>query len=446
MPNDLKVVVGLGKTGLSCIRYFVSKGIPVAVTDSRIQPPGLEAFKDAFPGIPVSLGKFDQQLLTQASEIIISPGVAIRELEIPKQVKSQIPIVGDIELFAKAANKPIVAITGSNGKSTVTSLVGHLANQAGLRVKVGGNLGVAALDLLDDFNTDIYVLEVSSFQLETTFSLKPLASVNLNISPDHMDRYSCLEEYIKAKLRIYQDCKHPIINLDDPQSYESFNFTNQVVGFTLQEPAEGMYGLRQVSGENYLALGRENIYSTKNLSLKGYHQYANVLAALALGAAIQLPLNTMLAALSSFKGLPHRCQWIAKINNIDWYNDSKATNVGSTIAAIKGLGSEINGKLVLLSGGLGKNADFSKLYAPVAKYVRTLVLYGKDKQHIAASLKGAAVVLIATDLLEAVSIAKESAIKGDAVVLSPACASFDMFRDFEHRGEVFMNLVHKMIS
>lgn len=446
MNNNLKVVVGLGKTGLSCVRYLVSQGDQVAVTDSRMQPPGLKEFKDVFPDVPLSLGKFDEQLLNKASELVVSPGVSVGEPSIAKQLKRHIPIVGDIELFAKATTKPVVAITGSNGKSTVTSLVGHLANQAGLNVKVGGNLGVAALDLLDDFNADLYILELSSFQLETTFSLKCLSSVNLNISPDHMDRYHCLEEYINAKLRVYQNCQNPIINLDDPQSYKSFNFKNQTVGFTLHEPLEGMYGLRQVSGETYLALGGENLCRAKDLTLKGYHQYANVLAALAIGRAIGLSLDSMLRALPSFKGLPHRCQWVAKINDIDWYNDSKATNVGSTIAAIEGLGSEIKGKIVLLAGGLGKNADFSKLYHPVAKYVRTLVLYGKDKDHIAAPLNGATSVLFAKDLPGAVNVAKENAMRGDAVILSPACASFDMFRDFEHRGEVFMNIVREIAS
>lgn len=442
--GELKVIVGLGKTGLSCVHFLLSEGHKVAVVDTRANPPGLQELQQKFPFVPISLGHFDEALLSDASELVVSPGVSLKEPSIAKQIKRGIPAVGDIELFARKTAKPIVAITGSNGKSTVTTLVGHLAAAAGLKVKVGGNLGIPVLELLDDANTELYVLEVSSFQLETTYSLNCISSVNLNISPDHMDRYSDLNEYTQAKLRIYTHCEHPIINLDDPRSYSNFHFKTQPVGFTLKEPEKGTYGMRMVRGDCYLAYGNQDLIATKDLLLKGQHQYANALASLALGQAIGLPIDSMLETICGFKGLTHRCQWVANINGVDWYNDSKATNVGSAEAAILGLGPVITGKLVLLAGGQGKNADFLPLYDPINKHVKTVVLYGQDKHLMAEALKGATSLIMADDLQQAVNFARENANAGDIVILSPACASFDMFQNFEHRGEVFMKLVREL--
>jgi UDP-N-acetylmuramoylalanine--D-glutamate ligase len=439
--SDLKVVVGLGKTGLSCVRYLAKQGAKIAVTDSRIDPPGLAQLQQEFPRVELSLGRFDERLMSLASELVVSPGVSIKEPAIAKQSTRNIPIVGDIELFARATRKPVVAITGSNGKSTVTSLVGHLAAKAGLKIKVGGNLGTPALDLLDDANTELYVVELSSFQLETTYSLACLASVNLNISPDHMDRYASLAEYIRAKLRIYQNCERPVINLDDPQSFSEFDFKTQPVGFTLNEPGESSYGLRREQGETYLALGSENLITAQSLLLKGRHQYANALASLAIGGSIGLPLESMLASIVDFAGLPHRCQWVTNLESVDWYNDSKATNIGSCEAAVVGIGSEIAGKLVLLAGGQGKKADFSVLTTCVKKYVKNLILFGQDKQIIADALSESAPICMAEDLAHAIEIARKIAEPGDVVLFSPACASFDMFKNFEHRGEQFISLV-----
>jgi UDP-N-acetylmuramoylalanine--D-glutamate ligase len=442
--RDLKVVVGLGKTGLSCVRFLKKEGHDLAVIDSRLNPPGLDQLQKEFPNIPISLGQFDEQLLGRASDLIMSPGVSLKEPNIAKQIRDNVPIAGDIELFARKTSKPIVAITGSNGKSTVTSLVGYLAQSCGLKAKVGGNLGTPVLELLDDENTDVYVIELSSFQLETTFSLSSLTAVNLNISADHMDRYDTLNDYIQAKLRIYQRSQFPVINLDDPKSYEGFNFTAKPIGFTLREPSSETFGLRQVNNSSYLSFGNTTLLSTKSLKLKGQHQYANTLAALAMGYVMNLPMDGMLAALQTFQGLPHRCQWVANIEGVDWYNDSKATNIGSAAAAVEGIGPEISGKIVLLAGGLGKNADFTELYAPIKKYVSTLILYGQDKHIIAKALEGAAVTHLVEDLPEAIKTAHSHARKGDSVVLAPACASFDMFKDFEHRGNVFMEIVRGM--
>jgi UDP-N-acetylmuramoylalanine--D-glutamate ligase len=441
--RPLKVVVGLGKTGLSCVNYLCARGYKVAVTDSRPEPPCLKEIKDKFPDIEIQVGGFQEALLNRASELIVSPGVSIKEPAIALQAKRGIPILGDIELFARHANKPIVAITGSNGKSTVTSLLGFLAEQAGKKIKIGGNLGVPALELLDDGDTEFYILELSSFQLETTYTLKTLSSVILNISSDHMDRYENIEAYIHAKLRIYNRCKYPVINLDDPKSYQAYRFEHPPIGFTLKEPAENCYGLRSVNGQVYLAYGNRNLIPTKSLLLRGSHQYANVLATLAMGATMGLSLDSMLESICQFKGLPHRCQWVARINGVDWYNDSKATNVGSSQAAILGIGPEIPGKMVLLAGGQGKNADFSDLYPAVAKYVKKLILFGEDKYILSKTLEGAAPISLTDDLEAAVALAKDSATEGDVVMLSPACASYDMFNNFEHRGEVFINMVRR---
>lgn len=442
--SDLKVIVGLGKTGLSCVHYLKSQGAHVAVIDSRLNPPAYDELRTRYPDVLTSLGKFDEELLSRACEIIISPGVSLKEPAIAKQAKRQVPILGDVELFAQKTTKPVVAITGSNGKSTVTSLVGHLAAHAGLKVKVGGNLGTPVLDLFDDATTEMYVLELSSFQLETTYSLNALTAVNLNISPDHMDRYNDLQEYIQAKIRVYSHCANPIVNLDDPQSFSSAAFKNDPLGFTLKEPKRGEFGIRKINKETFLAWGEENLLSTRLVTLKGQHQYANILASLALGRAMGLSMDIMLEGLLSFKGLPHRCQWLANYRGVDWYNDSKATNVGSLQAAILGIGPEIQGKLVLLAGGQGKNADFRSLFKPVADYVRTLILFGQDKNIIAEALNGAAPIRFAKDLNEAAQIAEKTAVQGDAVLLSPACASFDMFQNFEHRGETFIEIVRGM--
>ena len=444
-PQNLKVIVGLGKTGLSCVRYLVKQGFPVTVTDSRLEPPGLNELKMEFPQVPISLGGFDRDLLNQAQEMIVSPGIPLYEPTIAKAIKHGIPAVGDIELFARHVKAPIVGITGTNGKSTVTALVGEMAQNAGLRVGVGGNLGTPALDLITATESDLYVLELSSFQLETTHSLQTTTATVLNITPDHMDRYHDFAAYVAAKQRIYQQhCRIPVINRDDPVSYSGLANRNNAISFGMNEPKSGEFGLRVQDNKTYLAFGDKNLLDASAMMIKGRHQMANALAALALGSAIQLPLPTMLETLKTFKGLAHRCQWVRKINAVDWYNDSKGTNVTSSLAGIEGLGSTIDGKLILIAGGLGKQQDFSPLHDAVAKNVRTVILIGQDAKIIAAALEGANKIIFAKSLAEAVTIAKREAQAGDAVLLSPACASFDMFNNFEHRGEVFMELVRNL--
>ncbi|HVV69887.1 MAG TPA: UDP-N-acetylmuramoyl-L-alanine--D-glutamate ligase [Gammaproteobacteria bacterium] len=441
--HDLQVIVGLGKTGLSCAHWLAAHHFNIAVTDSRDNPPGLTELQAQFPLVPVITGHFDTQLCQKASRLIVSPGVSLREPAVAAAIAQGIPAIGDIELFAKAHTAPVIAITGSNGKSTVTTLVGEMARQAGKEVEVGGNLGTPALDLLTSKTTELFVLELSSFQLETTYSLKPAAAVILNLSEDHMDRYDSMTDYLKAKQRIYAGCATTIINRDDPITWQNLTF-EKTLSFGLDEPQEGQFGLRNVEGNYYLARGTENLLATSNLKIKGRHQLANALAALALGEAVSLPMPAMLEALKNFQGLTHRCQWVAHYHGVDWYNDSKATNVGAAKPAIEGLGADIQGKLVVIAGGLGKNADFSPLKDTMKKYVRQLILIGKDAPLMANALKGSVNIEQASTMEQAVTLAQQQAQPGDAVILAPACASFDMFNNFEHRGEVFMSAVRAL--
>lgn len=434
------VVIGLGKTGHSCVRYLKKQGAYVAVIDSRENPPDLEELKQEFPDVLVKCGGFDEALLNQADELIVSPGISIKELAIAAQIAKGKSVIGDIELFARAVKAPVIGITGTNGKSTVTTLVGEMAKAAGLKVGVGGNLGTPALDLLDP-TIQLYVLELSSFQLETTISLHLAAATVLNISPDHLDRYANMHEYIAAKQRIFLHCQKAIINRDDPVSYAALKDKNHIISFGLSEPKKAEFGLRKINKDIFLAYGSENLIAANEVLIKGTHQLANALAALALGKAVNFPMTAMLDTLKIFPGLPHRCQWIANKNGVDWYNDSKGTNVYSSLAALEGLGSVIHGKIILLAGGLGKGQDFSPLRSAVQQYAREIILFGQDAPQIAAALKDTAPLVFVKDLAEAVKTAKNSAHSDDAVLLSPACASFDMFKNFEHRGEMFISYV-----
>jgi UDP-N-acetylmuramoylalanine--D-glutamate ligase len=440
--NDLTIILGLGKSGLSCIKYCYERGIKnIVAMDSRENPPELKILQDTYPNIPLFLGKFNEEAIAKAKTIIISPGIAKNTPAIANNMRKDAELIGDIELFVRAAKAPIIAITGSNGKSTVTTLVGEMADACGVRVQVGGNLGIPALDLLDD-KAELYVLELSSFQLETTYSLKAKAAVVLNISPDHLDRYDGMQGYIDAKMRIYRNCENVILNRDT-DFYQAYLATYPELAkpfatFGLEVPTTNNFGII----DKYLAFGNEKLLPINALKIKGMHQVANALASLALGYAAGLPFAPMLKALQEFPGLEHRCQWVNCINEVDWYNDSKGTNVGATEAAIEGLGKSITGKVVLIAGGQGKGADFTVLRNVVKNYVRTLILIGEDAKKIADALKDTANIKMASSLAEAVKIAKMEAKPQDVVLLSPACASFDMFKNFEHRGECFVKLVN----
>lgn len=437
--SDLHVIVGLGATGFSCAQFLKKRGIPFAMMDTRENPPQVSAFREKFPDVIISLGGFDEELLNKASKIVLSPGVAVSEPAIAKQFQQGKPVIGDIELFAQAVTAPVIAITGTNAKSTVTTLVGMMAKEAGYHVEVGGNLGVPALDLLDKAaNTNLFVLELSSFQLETTYSLKPKVATVLNITPDHMDRYATLEDYQAAKHRIYQNCDVAVCNRDDSLTDTS---APRKFNFTLMTPGKNEFGLLMKEGELYLAFENQPLLAVNELPVMGAHYQANALASLALGYGFGLPFAPMLNVLREFKGLPHRCQLVRERNGVRWYNDSKGTNVGATQAAIDGLGSVIAGKLVLIMGGLGKNADFSPLLPHIEKYARHVVLIGKAAPEMAKLIEGKVPYTFAESMEDAILKADKKAVSGDSVLLSPACASYDMFKHFEHRGEVFMEHV-----
>lgn len=442
-PTGLSVIVGLGATGLSCARYLHSVGMPFAMVDTRSAPPQLEAFRKLYPDVEVELGNLDAEVYNRAAQIILSPGIALREPAIDKQIKRGIPVIGDIELFARAVNKPVISITGTNAKSTVTTLVGEMAKAAGYHAEVGGNLGVPALDLLQHAQTaDLYVLELSSFQLETTHSLHSTVATVLNVTPDHMDRYDTLNDYQAAKQRVYRNCQIAVCNRDD--ALTDVNHEPKFY-FTLNEPRDHEFGLRRVDNEIYLAFGQELLLAVRELPVAGRHYQANALAALALGHGYGLPFEPMLHVLRTFPGLPHRCQLVRNRRGVKWYNDSKGTNVGATQAAIEGLGEHITGKLILIAGGIGKSADFTPLLPAIEKYARHVVLIGESARELANMINGRIPISFASSMDEAVHRCDAVAQSGDSVLLSPACASFDMFKNFEHRGQVFSEYVEKLV-
>ena len=440
--QQYKLVVGLGLTGLSVVRFLKHQGHEVVVVDSRNNPPGLKELNQIFPDVSVYTGVFDEALFMGAEQIIVSPGVPMSEPVIQHAVEKSVEIIGDVELFAREVTSPVVAITGSNGKSTVTTLVGDMAKQAGLNVAIGGNIGVPALDLLSQ-HIDLYVLELSSFQLETLSSLKPVAATVLNVSPDHMDRYNNLEHYSKIKQDIFKNCKVSVINRDDKLVKKMTSAQKFVSGFTLHDPAIGDFGLREFDGKSWLCKGGKKIIAEDELKIGGKHNVANALAALALGEAASISMEDMQLALREFKGLPHRTQWIAEDNGVAWFNDSKGTNVGATLAAIEGL--QVRKKLILIAGGIAKDADFSPLKNIIKEKVRVVILMGRDAPQIEQALEGVVPVFYAKDMDDAVHIAADLSHLGDSVLLSPACASFDMFRGFEHRGDVFKEAVEAML-
>lgn len=443
--EGLRVVAGLGKTGLSCVRFLKSRGYQVAVTDSRETPPGLAELQQEYPDVAVHLGGFDAACLMAAHEIIASPGVPVSEPALAAAIAAGIPVVGDVEVFCREVQTPIVAITGSNAKSTVTTLVGLMAERAGIDVGVGGNLGLPVLDMLREKGEQaLYVLELSSFQLETTFSLRAAVATVLNISEDHMDRYADMASYVAAKHRIYTGAHHVVFNRDDSATVPAH--AQALTSFGMDEPDAQQYGVRTQAGQKWLARGQENLLPVTALNIRGDHNVANALAALALGEAVGLPMAAMLEVLKTFKGLPHRCELVAESQGVAWYNDSKGTNVGSTLAAINGLGNAIAGKLLLIAGGVGKGQDFTPLSQPMLKYGRALILIGEDGEKIAQAVAESVPHIFASSLQDALAKCQATAQPGDAVLLSPACASFDMFKNYEDRGNQFVAAVRAMVG
>ncbi|EMP57509.1 UDP-N-acetylmuramoylalanine--D-glutamate ligase [Marinobacter santoriniensis NKSG1] len=433
------LVVGLGKTGLSCVRYLSAQGREIVVADSRDNPPGIDELRSRYPEVPVHLGPFNAEQFATFNELVVSPGIAIAEPAIAYAAQHGARIRGDIDLFAEAADAPIIAITGSNGKTTVTTLVGEMARAAGRNVQVGGNIGTPALDLLGQ-GADLYVLELSSFQLETTEELNALAATVLNVSDDHMDRYPDKMAYFQAKQRIFRGAKNAIVNLDDALSTPMARDTLRFLCFGFHRVNPDTFSTRDDDQGTWITFGLDNLLLTSELKLMGHHNVSNVMAALALGHAADFPMAVMLEVVRNFRGLPNRCEFVRSLDDVDYINDSKGTNVGATVAAIESLVPD-HGKVVLIAGGDGKGADFSPLEAPVTLHCRTVVLIGQDAERIAEVIGSSVPVKQATTLAEAVTEARAAARPGDRVLLSPACASFDMFRDYNDRGDQFRQLV-----
>jgi UDP-N-acetylmuramoylalanine--D-glutamate ligase len=438
-PNA--VVVGMGRTGLSVARHLYRSGFRIAVTDSRAAPPELEGVKALGEQIVTRTGGFDARLLERADIVVTSPGVPLDDPFFVQARARGLDIVGDIELFARAADAPVVGITGTNGKSTVTTLLGRMAERAGVRVRVGGNLGQPALDLLDRGPTDLYVLELSSFQLDTTHSLKLKAAVVLNVSADHMDRYATVKAYAASKARIYANSETAVVNADEPVVSSMPRAGQRVVSFSVRD-AKADFSLATPAGSDQAWLARRGdaLLPLTALRISGRHNAANALATLALGDALRLPLAPMLDELREFPGLPHRAQWVADINRVRYINDSKGTNVGATLAAVGGLA----GPLVVIAGGDGKGQDFTPLAAAFRGKVRTAVLLGRDAGLIETALAGVCHTARVTTMPEAVRAAARFAQPGDTVMLSPACSSLDMFRDYAERGNVFAAAVQEL--
>nr|WP_272903966.1 UDP-N-acetylmuramoyl-L-alanine--D-glutamate ligase [Pseudomonas petrae] len=438
--DHFRIVVGLGKSGMSLVRFLANRGVSFAVADTREHPPELATLRRDYPQVEVRCGELDVEFLCRADELYVSPGLALATPALQQAAMRGVKLSGDIELFARNARAPIVAISGSNAKSTVTTLVGEMAAAAGKRVAVGGNLGTPALDLLSD-DVELYVMELSSFQLETTDQLGAEVATVLNISEDHMDRYSGLPAYHLAKHRIFRGARQVVVNRQDALTRPLIGEGVPCWTFGLNTPDRNGFGLREENGEKYLAFQFDNLMPVRELKIRGGHNQANALAALALGHAVGLPFDAMLASLKTFAGLVHRCQWLRELNGVNYYDDSKATNVGAALAAIEGLGADIDGKLVLIAGGDGKGADFTPLKAPVAAHCRAVVLLGRDADLLATTFGDSVPLVRVTTLEEAVQRAADIAQEGDAVLLSPACASLDMFKNFEERGHLFARAV-----
>ena len=441
--NNVKAIIGTGITGLSVARFLAKKGQIFVLMDTRENPPNLAQIKKEFPDAQVQTGQLDLPTLLACNEIILSPGVAQTTAEIVAAKNADIPIVGDIELFVRYAKAPIVAITGSNAKSTVTTLVGEMAKAANIKVAVGGNLGTPALDLLAD-DIQLYVMELSSFQLETVSKLNAKVATILNISADHLDRYKDMREYILAKMRVYFGAEHIVVNRNDLLTHPPLAQGVKPIQFGGKADF-GSFGVIEENGQEYLAKNLTALMPVNELKIRGRHNVENALAALALGDTAGIPMNAMMSTLQSFKGLRHRCEFVADIKGVEFYNDSKGTNIGATLAAIKGLARDPK-QLTVILGGEGKGQDFSELVAPLKTINCSVVLIGRDAPVIAAAIDKTVAVKHAKNLREAIDLALSLSTEGDAVLLSPACASFDMFKNYEDRGEQFCELVMEMTS
>lgn len=434
------LVIGLGVTGLSVIKFLQKNDIDVAVVDSRDKPPGLSVVEESFRDIAVFTGSFDHAAFEAATHIIVSPGVSLDEGEIQAAAERGVPVFGDIDVFAVCADAPVAAITGSNGKSTVTMLLGDMASKAGLDVRVGGNLGTPALDLLTDQQADLYVLELSSFQLERTSQLKAEVATLLNISDDHMDRYQSPVDYRVAKERIFYGNGVAVVNRQDDSVHPmDISACRKGVSFGLDKPQLGHYGMDH---QALISKGGDAVLNVSELKIKGTHNIQNALAAMAMADVLKVPKTAQITALKEFSGLAHRTQWVAYIKGATWINDSKATNSGACLAALEGL----NAPIVLIAGGDGKGANFGLLADAIKKNVSQIILIGRDAKKFEREAGGTTPCEFAESIEAAVNLAAKKAQAGDTVLLSPACASLDQFSNYQQRGERFITAVAGLVS
>jgi UDP-N-acetylmuramoylalanine--D-glutamate ligase len=435
------LIVGLGATGLAVARYLTARGESVRVIDSRASPPGLAELEAACPEAEVALGTLDSRWLDDASRVLLSPGLAY---DIPLALEARrrgLAVIGDIELFALAARAPVLAVTGSNGKSTVATLASRMLEAQGLSAPAGGNLGPPALDLLER-EADAYVLEISSFQMETTDSLAPVAATVLNLSADHLDRHATLERYAELKEKLLRAADRAVVNIDDPLVAAMGKRHPHAVPFSVRVELGLGYSTIEREGERWLARDGEPLLKATELAIRGAHNEANALAALALTAGLTRDLPAALAALRTFAGLPHRCQRVALRRGVTYVDDSKGTNVGATLAALQGL----DGPLVLIAGGLRKGQDLAPLALGGRGKLRAAVLIGASAAELDKVLQGVCPTVRAASMDDAVAQAAALARRGDTVLLSPACASQDMFRDYKERGELFARAAQELPS
>ncbi|RTZ61315.1 MAG: UDP-N-acetylmuramoyl-L-alanine--D-glutamate ligase [Gammaproteobacteria bacterium] len=444
-PLPKKVlVVGLGQTGLSAVRYLNARGCDVRVADTRANPPGLVELRRQFSQVPVHTGAFDASVFIGVDALVVSPGVSVKTPAIAEAVGRGAELLGDVELFLRANTKPVIAITGSNGKSTVTELAAEMLRDAGQQAVAAGNIGLPVLDLLEQHDYEVAVLELSSFQLETTRSLHSAAAVVLNVSEDHMDRYDDLAAYAAAKSTVYRTASRVVLNRDDRLVMAmDIDPGAEIISFGLSCPQTmDDFGRVQVDGETWLVKGENKLLRADRMTMPGSHNQANVLAAMALVETLGVDPVAAADTAWRFGGLNHRCKLVANRKNVAWINDSKATNVGATVAALQGMTRPV----VLIAGGEGKSADFTALEQPIRKHVRSLILLGRDKQLIADAVGDAADVTLVDSMEQAVVAADARAESGDIVMLSPACASLDMYRNFAARGEHFEALLQELTS
>jgi UDP-N-acetylmuramoylalanine--D-glutamate ligase len=446
------VILGIGITGLSCARFLHLHQVTFSVNDSRDMPISPGDFKQQFADNILVLGEWDQNLIAQADVLIVSPGIDMTDPVIKAAIADDCDVIGDIELFCRLSHTPILAVTGSNGKSTVVSMLNHVGNTLGYKVQLGGNIGLPVLDQIDQM-ADFIVLELSSFQLETVKSMVALSSTVLNVSDDHLDRHKTIENYAAIKQSIYHNCQNAIYNRDDNTTTPDSAYSRSAkLSFGSDKANAKQFGIAKIDGENHLMFGDRELITMKMMPLQGIHNALNYLAVLALGTGAGWDLEAMMESLLTFKGLAHRCEVIESHDGICWVNDSKATNVGATLAAIEGLAPTLDdNKLILIAGGDGKGADFSPLKTALTEQVEYLITLGKDGREI-ADLRLAEQndkTQHVASLAEAVKLARKLASSGDMVLLSPACASLDMFANYVERGVVFIKsilLQHKELK